>query len=390
MLSEAFVVAAVSAGAAALITAARAIRAPRRAVPSVLLFLLAGACVAQSRAYVPGGWPGSGMGPLLADATVMVAVFAVLALLIFTSQPPAEALPRAGHRLSALAVFAAGMIICVAFGAAAGVTLALLAYFTLYVVFLGAALAEVLVLSWQHAKLAWHQRGQQAGLLIVCLGAVAGLGGLAGQTVLAGMRSAHHAAPPLGGAACPGLTATPQCVLTVTVPSAAVMLTVAGATVPVLAGTAAIVWRYSRYLLMLRTLEPLWDELKCAFPQVGLPERSQSRLNVAFRAYRRVIEIGDARVLLRPYIRPEVTAIVTQATTGFGLRGEDLHATVEAAEIVTALRAHRAVDLDDYTRPPDHSDANVDDLSAEAAWLVKVARAYATSPLVYQLVIHRR
>jgi predicted signal transduction protein with EAL and GGDEF domain len=98
-------------------------------------------------------------------------------------------------------------------------------------------------------------------------------------------------------------------------------------------------------------------------------------------------------MMLQPYMRPEVSAAAAMAAAGFGLRGDELRATVEAAEIVAALRALRAAGCyrpQGYRpAPPQHADADVPDLDAEATWLVKVARAYATSPIVYQLVADR-
>jgi hypothetical protein len=93
--------------------------------------------------------------------------------------------------------------------------------------------------------------------------------------------------------------------------------------------------------------------------------------------------------MLRPYMRPEMSIAAAAAASRFGLRGDELRATVEAAAIVAALRARRSSDALDPP-PPDHCDAEVGDLAAEASWLVKVARAYATSPIVYHLVTHRR
>jgi hypothetical protein len=267
----------------------------------------------------------------------------------------------------------------------------MLAYFTLYTSFLGTALGEVLMLSWQHARGSWYHRPKCIGLLLTCSGAAAGLAALAGQTAWA-ITAAPHMLPPSLPAArsCAGLFTPAQCAFTVALPGTSVLLAGTGAALPTLAAAAAKAWRYWSDLRMFLALEPLWDRLYSAFPQVTLPEYGRRRrLDMAFRLYRRVIEIDDACLMLRPYMRPEILAAAAAAAARFGLRGEELRATVEAATIVAALRARRASDALDPP-PPDHSDANVCDLTAEASWFVKVARAYATSPVVYHLVTHRR
>lgn len=376
-------------------------RRPQRAVVAVLLFVLGLACYALSGAGLRYHDLGRQLGApdrLLTDAVTMTAIFAVLGLLFLSGQPWPEAWPRIVHRLPTLAVSVAGMTLCAVSGAGDPETLI---YFTLYVAFLGAALIEVLALSWRQARLAWHRPPRHACLLLTCSGAAAGCAALAGQTAWA-MATAPHLLPPALPAArsCAGLITPPQCVFTVALPGASVLLAVAGAALPTLGEAGRTAWRFWRHVRMLHAIGPLWERMRSTFPQIVLPEYgTRGRLDPAFRLYRRIIEIGDGRAMLRPYMRPEVSAAATAAAERFGLRGDELRATVEAAEIVAALRARRTAgcfdplgqDPRDYDPPaPAHVDADVPDLPAEAAWLVKVARAYATSPIVYHLVTHHR
>lgn len=393
MLSGAFLVIAAFAAAAALTRAVSVLRTPGAPVASFLLGLLGAACFALSRYFGPARPPGGAAAPLLADMVMMTMVFAALSLLFFLSQPLSVAWPRAAHRLAALGACAAGMIVCFTLlppanpqGLSPDDTLIQLGYFTLYAVFLASSLTEVLILAWQHAGLPWHRPFRHAGLLLTCAGAITGLAGLAGQTGLAAIGLTHMAPPPLTGtAACPGLAASPWCAFAATLP-AAVALAAAGAALPVLAAAGAAAWRSWCHLQMYRTLEPLWERLQFAFPQIVLPEHGgRSRPDLTFRLYRRVIEVDDGCVLLRPYMRPGVAAAAARAAAGYGLRGDALRATVEAAEIAAALRAHRAASTDDRP-PPDHANSDVTALDQQTVWLTKVARAYATSPLVYQLV----
>lgn len=398
-LDGAFAVVAGLAAAAALAAVAgmlrgRAFRRPNREAAAVLLLVLGALCCALAdsalRDHDLGRRPGA-PDRLLTDVVTMTAMFAVLGLLILSVQPWSEARPRVIHRLASLAACVTGMALCAAGGGGRGGGPETLVYFTLYVAFLGTALTEILALSWQHARLTRHQPLRHACHLLTYAGAVAGAAGLAGQAVWAVATAPHMLPPALPTAqSCGGLAAPPQCAFTIALPGVSVLLSAAGAALPFLGAGTTAAWRFWRDMQRLCALEPLWERMRDTFPQIGLPEHGvRGRLDPAFRMYRRVIEIGDGRMMLRPYMRPEVSATAAAAAARFGLRGDELRATVEAAEIVAALRARRA-DGGCDPPPPDHADAEVPDLPAEAAWLVKVARAYATSPIVYNLVSDRQ
>lgn len=399
-LDGAFLVVAAMTAAAALACAAgllrgRSRRSPRRETAAVLLIVLSGACCALSASglrYHDLGQPVRAPDRLATDLVTMTAMFTVLGLLILSGRAWHQAWPRIGHRLTALIACVTGMALCSGIGAG---TPESLAYFTLYVAFLGTALAETLAHSWQQAQLAWHRPLRHGGLLLTCGGAAAGIAALIGQTVWAVAKAPHLLPPALPAArSCAGLVNPVQCAFTVTLPGASVLLAATGVALPVVMASAAGVWQYWRQLRMLHLLSPLWERMRNTFPEIQLPEHGpRARMDPAFRLYRRVIEIGAGRRMLRPYLRPEVSSSAAEAAFQFGLRGEELRATVEAAEIVAALRARRTAgscDPQAWEPPPDHSDADVPDLPVETAWLVKVARAYATSPIVYQLMTPRR
>lgn len=400
-LDGAFLFVAGLAATAALVAAAgmprgTPLRRRQRGASSVLLLVLGAACYALSDSalrYHDLGRQLRAPDRLLTDGVTMIATFAVLALLIMSGERWAGARQRVMHRLVSLTACIAGMALCAMTGSG---QLGMLAYFTLYVAFFGTALVEILVLSWHLSGLARGHPVRRAGLLLIGAGGAAGAVALAGQTAWA-MATAPHLLPPAlpASRSCAGLLTPPQCAFTVALPGGSLLLATAGATLPVLGGAVAETWRFWRHVRMLCMLGPLWERMRNTFPQISLPEHgTRGRLDPAFRLYRRVIEIGDGRAMLRPYMRPEVSAAATAAAVQFGLRGDELRATVEAAEIVAALRARRSVGTcgsgGSDPPPPDHADAEVPDLPAEAAWLAKVARAYATSPIVYHLVSHRR
>lgn len=398
-LDGAFGVIAVLVAAAALASAAGVLRGlprrrPKRGAETVLLVVLAltcGALSASSLQYHDLGQQLRAPGRLLTDIVTVTAMFAVLGLLVLASQPWAQAWPRIGHRLAVGVACVTGMALCAVGGSGAPETLA---YFTLYIAFLGTALAEILALSWQQAQLTGRSPMRHACLLLTCAGAAAGIAAVAGQTVWAMATAPSMPSSALPTArSCAGLLAPLPCAFTVALPGASVLLAAAGVALPVLAGSAGAVWRFWRHVRMLHMLGPLWERMRTTFPEIGLPEHgTRGRLDPAFRLYRRAIEIGDGRMMLRPYMRPEVSTAAAAAAARFGLRGDELRATVEAAEIVAALRARRTAgccDAPGIDAPPDHADAEVPALPAETAWLVKVARAYATSPIVYQMMTHR-
>jgi hypothetical protein len=129
-------------------------------------------------------------------------------------------------------------------------------------------------------------------------------------------------------------------------------------------------------------------------PEIALvPPTSTARDTLAFgdvdfRLYRRVIEIRDGRLVLRPYLAPGVAATARQLAEAAGLAGDQLQATVEAASLAAALHAKAGEqDVRGATtasegggKPAGHPGGA--DLCGEVAWLVQVARAFDRSPVV--------
>ncbi|MCA2224849.1 hypothetical protein LDL49_26840 [Nonomuraea sp. NEAU-L178] len=101
-----------------------------------------------------------------------------------------------------------------------------------------------------------------------------------------------------------------------------------------------------------------------------------------FRLYRRVIEIRDGQLAVRPYAHPAAYELATRLSRQAGLVDDALDATVEAAVLSTAIIAKAA----DRQCPPscdlppiptrDHPH-----LVGEISWLTKVAHALHGSPI---------
>ncbi|GIM95391.1 MAB_1171c family putative transporter [Paractinoplanes toevensis] len=142
------------------------------------------------------------------------------------------------------------------------------------------------------------------------------------------------------------------------------LIAVAGACVPAARRSRAIIGAYWSLLV----LRPLWKAMRDAFPEVILftPRRAVFELagvdDVHLRLYRRVIEIRDGMLALRPYLPEPPPAAADPAQS-------------EAAAISQALR-RRA----EGAPPNDHEKAFAEvgpEMADEVAWLSRVSRAFS-------------
>jgi hypothetical protein len=144
------------------------------------------------------------------------------------------------------------------------------------------------------------------------------------------------------------------------VQGAGILLAVGGALAPAGRRVRVVLGEY-RSLLVLR---PLWTAMRDAFPEVILfsPGRAVVELagvdDVRLRLYRRVIEIRDGMLVLRPYLCGGVPE-TPQA---------------EAAAIAEALR-RRARGVAPSAESPGFAPVGPE-MADEVAWLSRVSRAY--------------
>lgn len=130
-------------------------------------------------------------------------------------------------------------------------------------------------------------------------------------------------------------------------------------------------------------LRPLWVAMVRAVPHVRLPAERGSGSGIRWRLLRRVIEIRDAELALRPHCRREVAARASAAARSAGLSSDLEAAVVEAAVVMDA------VDAFVQGTPPAHAPAleqpwlaACDDLHSEVARLVHVSRVIHRCPIV--------
>lgn len=163
-------------------------------------------------------------------------------------------------------------------------------------------------------------------------------------------------------------------------------LIIFGLTVPSWGPRLSAVATWFGNLRAYRTLYPIWSALFRAMPTIALDPPGSSWADLDYRLCRRIIEIRDGMLALRRYQDPRVAALARQQGLASGLAGEDLHAVVEAAQFKAALRARASNEESDTPHPVDHpppSDFHGgDDLAGEAAWLMRIAKAYTHSPIV--------
>jgi hypothetical protein len=96
-----------------------------------------------------------------------------------------------------------------------------------------------------------------------------------------------------------------------------------------------------------RELHPLWSALRELHPEIALDPASsdfRDRLRVRdldFRLYRRIIEIRDGRLALRPFLDADVARRSREDALRRGLTGNDVEAAVEAGVLAAGIENAR-------------------------------------------------
>jgi hypothetical protein len=143
---------------------------------------------------------------------------------------------------------------------------------------------------------------------------------------------------------------------------------------PRLAAASAWISKYRAH----RQLHPLWLALYRTHPAIALHVRNPLKdplwtRDLDYRLVRRVVEIRDGQLALRPYLSGAVARNARIAGERHGLRGTRLEAMVESATLDEAIRAHHHGSP--AAEPYHRAAPGGADLAEETAWLVQVARA---------------
>lgn len=317
------------------------------------------------------------LAQLAGDLLALATGCGILAMLLFQTEEPAIARRRLRVRLAGVAVAAVAM--SVAFAAAdfddetvdfwaryAGEP-SLLTYSIPYLVYVAYVFADLMRLSWWYAKIG-RGRYLSIGMWLIAAASVLGQAYVLLRVVFL-----------IAVAAGAGGRLRAYDAVSIVLVAGVSLLAVVGAVLPAL-GSNVVAYRSHR------RLRPLWSALYRANPAIALAAPSSREAletrDLDFRLHRRVIEIRDGLLALRPRFPPEVADAARELSRREGLRDEqDVEAVALAAMIAVAVRNGNG------TRP---APAAADDavipggagLEDETAWLERVSTALADSPIV--------
>ncbi len=141
-----------------------------------------------------------------------------------------------------------------------------------------------------------------------------------------------------------------------------------------------------------RGIQPLWAVLTAARPDVVLADRPDHILGqdnssdaVLDQLYQMVIEIGDARRKLRPYIDPAVTSHFETIVTSLHLFGRSAATFIQAAELACSLARHQEGAEPLVHRLPARPSPNHTSALAQARWLARIGHHLLNSPTILAL-----
>jgi hypothetical protein len=332
------------------------------------------------------------LAALWANLSVVAFSGTVQLLVLWWVNPPEVARRQARLRLAFLAVTAVALVVLFL---AAGPTEphttdfvatyagrpVFAAYLLVYLSAFALGMVDVVRLCWPYARLAgrsWLRRGLRTtavgagcGLVYAAVRVADVIGAQAGADV----KRWEPIAPPAA--------------------SLGALLVILGLTMPAWGPRLSEFRGWVRRRRQYRQLQPLWSDLHRLMPQIALePPAGTPLSNLDRQLYRRVIELYDGSLALRPYLDEAAASRARRIGARLGLRADDLAAVMEAARLRGAVRAyahgepHTATgeggDEPASARPDDGTD-----LAQEVARLVRVSRAYAGSPVVAAAVAGR-
>jgi hypothetical protein len=324
---------------------------------------------------------------LLGDALVVASAWAVQVFLYHLYFPGARA-TRASRRSGVL--FVGTLLLLGVLFAAAPVDEEALAFARRYadapfvleyrlvlLAYVGFALIHLAGPAWRYAGLA-EGAVLRLGLRLVALGAALGL-------VAVALEGCRALGPRLGAADIFVQAELPVALLT----AGAIGCILLGATMPEWGNRMgiAVVARWVERYLACRRLYALWRALYAVNPGIALlPPTSAWRdaitaRDLGFRLYRRVVEIHDGCLELRPYMDQRVVEYAEELCRERRLNDQETAIVVTAARLACAVRAQAEGRV---ARRPAANPTGPDaaDLAMETVYLTRVARYYERSPLV--------
>jgi hypothetical protein len=316
---------------------------------------------------------------ILIHAIVIVLTAAQQVVLVYWTWPPEQARPQARRRLIAFGSLLVTLVFLFLLALPSrrhgAETASLLnvsnpsyaLYFCCYTTVVATGQVETMRLSLRYAKMVGRS-SLRIGMLIVTVGAFLIL-------IYCGMRDAEvigvHA----------GFDMAPWDPIQWSAGDVGSLFELIGWTLPGWAPRRSAGRRWVRDYRTYRRLRPLWVALYEAVPAIALdPPRTRlgdlfSVRDLDHRLYRRVIEIRDAQLALRPYTDPAAAEAVRQRAQATSVVGDRQHAMVEASLIGSALYA-KAHELPAPGGSPITTASEDGDIRAEISWLTQVADAF--------------
>lgn len=245
-----------------------------------------------------------------------------------------------------------------------------------FLAYLGATLANAAYLAWRNSGIT-DRPALILGLRLVAIGCLCGLGYVAEEILVVVSVGLGHSVLPLTDTVAQILIAV------------SAVLILLGSTLPAWGSRVGIpaVYRWERRYRSYRRLYGLWSVLYDAFPEIALlPARSALTeafgvRDLDFRLYRRVVEIRDGLLKLRPYVDPDVLSRAAELCRAAGLSTAQTQEVMEAASLVGALDARRRGEVGNLELASFSARGGAD-MNSEVAALEHIARCYAHSRLV--------
>lgn len=312
---------------------------------------------------------------LLSNSATLAAATSVLVISFQVNLKRAEARRRIRLRLVLLAVSVLGMTVLFTYEQLTHRSPQVYAlYLLLFISYLLFAVIDFLRQALLHAK-STRRSSVRIGFRMAAAGCVLALVYAAYKlTVLFSLGLGFHLVP--DHAECSSIVAAP-CVFSVTTPALSVLLICLGVTLPAVVYPIAQARRHRWEVRSFDALGPLWEDLSTAMPEIVLSAGELDEEGASdsdFLLHRRVIEISDGILALRPYRSQRVQDVAQRAADG-GLSGA---AIIEAAVVKAAVVSLRAGRFPDEVAPPSTTDAaERKDLRDDTEWLLQVADAYA-------------
>ncbi|MDX2604098.1 hypothetical protein PV330_29315 [Streptomyces caniscabiei] len=331
-------------------------------------------------------------GRLLSNSFTLAAATSVLAFMLQLDLEPEEARRSIRRRVLFLGISVTGMTVLFTASQLNDDSPQLYAlYVLIYITYLSVTAKDFGKQTWKQAGQS-RRRSQRAGLRITAVGCAFALVYAAYKVFgLISIGLELNLLP--HGVRCSTPVSPVRCVFSVTAPALAVLLITLGLTLP------AVAWPVSQFLRRrwesrsFAALAVLWKDITDTTPEVVLaPTDARHGDDADFHLHRRVIEINDGVLALRPHRSPRVQESAERAVAARGLTGTpEGDAIVEAAVLRAAIHTKKAETETEPatageptshpTPPPPTPPSRPGNLRAETEWLLLVARAYTrTTP----------